>query len=79
LFVEQAAASYTARDFAEAGGPMSYGANIVDAWRSVMALFLAHGVEGAPIGLRRLLRIEPKSRDVSFFHAGCSVAEAGRV
>jgi putative tryptophan/tyrosine transport system substrate-binding protein len=26
-------ASYTARDFAEAGGLMSYGANIADAWR----------------------------------------------
>ena len=26
-------ASYPARDFAEVGGPMSYGANIVDAWR----------------------------------------------
>jgi hypothetical protein len=32
-----------------------------------MALLLAHGVEGAPIGLRRLPRIEPKSRDTSFF------------
>jgi ABC transporter substrate binding protein len=27
------AASYSARDFAEAGGLMSYGANIADAWR----------------------------------------------
>jgi putative ABC transport system substrate-binding protein len=26
-------ASYSARDFAEAGGLMSYGANIADAWR----------------------------------------------
>jgi putative ABC transport system substrate-binding protein len=29
------AASYPARDFAEAGGLMSYGANIADAWRQV--------------------------------------------
>jgi ABC-type uncharacterized transport system substrate-binding protein len=28
-------ASYPARDFAEAGGLMSYGANIADAWRQV--------------------------------------------
>jgi putative tryptophan/tyrosine transport system substrate-binding protein len=28
-------ASYPARDFVEAGGLMSYGANIVDAWRQV--------------------------------------------
>jgi len=26
-------ASYSARDFAEAGGLMSYGANLADAWR----------------------------------------------
>jgi hypothetical protein len=30
-------ASYAARDFAEAGGLMSYGANIADAWRQVGA------------------------------------------
>jgi hypothetical protein len=34
-----------------------------------MALLLAHSVEGAPIGLRRLLRVELKSRDIPFFHA----------
>ena len=30
-------ASYSTRDFAEAGGLMSYGANIADAWRQIGA------------------------------------------
>jgi hypothetical protein len=34
-----------------------------------MTLVVAHGVEGAPTCLWRLLRIELKSRDTSFFHA----------
>src|ERR1700694_1869757 len=33
-----------------------------------MARLFAHGVEGAPICLWRLLRIELKSRDTFFFH-----------
>jgi hypothetical protein len=45
-------------------------------WRSIrvrnsdsMTLLVAHCVEGTPICLWRLLRIELKSRDTSFFHA----------
>jgi hypothetical protein len=34
-----------------------------------MALLVAHGIEVAPIRLRRFLRIELKARDTSFFHA----------
>jgi len=34
-----------------------------------MTLLFAQGVEGAPITFWRLLRIELKSRDTSFFHA----------
>src|SRR5712664_3477566 len=37
--------------------------------RSPMAFLLAHGIEGTPVGLGRPLRIEPKFRDTSFFHA----------
>jgi len=37
--------------------------------RGPVVLLLAHRVERAPVGLRRLLRIELKSRDISFFHA----------
>jgi putative ABC transport system substrate-binding protein len=39
-------ASYPARDFAEAGGLMSYGANIVDAWRQVGS-YAARILQGA--------------------------------
>src|ERR1700730_779138 len=41
------------------------------------ALLFAHGVEGAPIGLRGLLRIELKSRDTSFFHAAPPLSRMG--
>src|ERR1700733_600434 len=34
-----------------------------------VALLFAHCVEGTPVGLRRLPRIELKPRDISFFHA----------
>ena len=37
--------------------------------RGPMALLLADGVEGLPVGLGRFYRIEPKSRDASFLHA----------
>src|ERR1700730_3684203 len=36
--------------------------------RGAVALRLAHRIEGAPIALRRLLRIESKARNISFFH-----------
>jgi putative ABC transport system substrate-binding protein len=39
-------ASYTARDFAEAGGLMSYGANIADAWRQAGS-YAGHVLKGA--------------------------------
>jgi len=42
-------ASYPARDFAEAGGLMSYGANIVDAWRQVGS-YTARLLQGAKPG-----------------------------
>src|SRR6266568_5730464 len=35
--------------------------------RSPMALLLAHGIEGTPVGLGRPLRNELKFRDTSFF------------
>src|SRR5258708_13899720 len=45
-------------------------------WRSIrvrnsgsMTFLVAHGIEGPPICLWRLLRSEPKSRYTSFFHA----------
>src|SRR5262245_19797379 len=42
-------ASYPARDYAEAGGLMSYGANIVDAWRQVGS-YAARLLQGAKPG-----------------------------
>src|SRR5262249_22109879 len=42
-------ASYPARDFAEAGGLMSYGGNIVDAWRQVSS-YTARLLPGAKPG-----------------------------
>ena len=35
--------------------------------RGLMTLLFSHGIEGAPIAFWRLLRIELKSRDTSFF------------
>jgi putative ABC transport system substrate-binding protein len=44
--VSATAASYSARDFAEAGGLMSYGANIADAWRQA-GFYVSQILKGA--------------------------------
>ena len=46
-------ASYTARDFAEAGGLMSYGANIADAWRQAGS-YAGHILKGPSPRICRL-------------------------
>src|SRR5437763_16248151 len=51
-------------------------------WRTVpimhgglMAILFAHGIEGTPIRLRELLRVQSIFRDISFFHAALLLSQ----